>query len=70
MGRARWLQTEATEVFFAGTKLFQSKDINLRRMVYMMVKEICPGSDEVRSSRPAVDGPRKLVFRSTTVATE
>lgn len=35
-------------MFFAGTKLFQSKDINLRRMVYMMVKEICPGSDEVR----------------------
>mmetsp|Transcript_11362 Transcript_11362/g.15467 ORF Transcript_11362/g.15467 Transcript_11362/m.15467 type:complete len:917 (+) Transcript_11362:38-2788(+) len=40
-------KTEATEVFFAGTKLFQSKDINLRRMVYLMIKEICPSSDEV-----------------------
>mmetsp|Transcript_33412 Transcript_33412/g.72896 ORF Transcript_33412/g.72896 Transcript_33412/m.72896 type:complete len:907 (-) Transcript_33412:733-3453(-) len=40
-------KTEATEVFFAGTKLFQSKDVNLRRMVYLMIKEICPSSDEV-----------------------
>ncbi|KAK3240866.1 hypothetical protein CYMTET_49332 [Cymbomonas tetramitiformis] len=40
-------KVEATEVFFSGTKLFQSKDINLRRMVYLMIKEICPSSDEV-----------------------
>lgn len=40
-------QKEATEVFFAVTKLFQSKDIGLRRMVYLMIKEICPSSDEV-----------------------
>mmetsp|Transcript_10179 Transcript_10179/g.11920 ORF Transcript_10179/g.11920 Transcript_10179/m.11920 type:complete len:908 (-) Transcript_10179:538-3261(-) len=40
-------KVEATEVFFAGTKLFQSKDINLRRMVYLMIKEICPSSDEI-----------------------
>lgn len=42
-------QKEATEVFFAVTKLFQSKDIGLRRMVYLMIKEICPSSDEVIS---------------------
>ena len=30
-------QTEATEVFFSVTKLFQSKDIGLRRMVYLMI---------------------------------
>ena len=40
-------QNEATEVFFATTKLFQSKDIGLRRMVYLMIKEISPSSDEV-----------------------
>ena len=40
-------QTEATEVFFAVTKLFQSKDSNLRRMVYLIIKEICPSADEV-----------------------
>jgi coatomer protein complex subunit gamma len=40
-------QTEATEVFFSVTKLFQSKDSNLRRMVYLIIKEICPTSDEV-----------------------
>lgn len=40
-------QTEATEVFFAVTKLFQSKDIGLRRMVYLMIKEISPSNDEV-----------------------
>jgi coatomer protein complex subunit gamma len=40
-------KNEATEVFFATTKLFQSKDIGLRRMVYLMIKEISPSSDEV-----------------------
>ena len=42
-------QKEATDVFFAVTKLFQSKDVGLRRMVYLMIKdnEICPSSDEV-----------------------
>jgi coatomer protein complex subunit gamma len=38
---------EATEVFFSVTKLFQSKDIGLRRMVYLVIKEISPSSDEV-----------------------
>ena len=40
-------QTEATEVFFSVTKLFQSKDSNLRRMVYLIIKEICPSENEV-----------------------
>ncbi|XP_030523278.1 coatomer subunit gamma [Rhodamnia argentea] len=40
-------KVEATEVFFAVTKLFQSRDIGLRRMVYLMIKEISPSSDEV-----------------------
>lgn len=38
---------EASEVFFAATKLFQNKDMNLRRMVYLCIKDICPGADEV-----------------------
>lgn len=41
------MQKEATEVFFGCTKLFQNKDANLRRMVYLCLKEICPASDEV-----------------------
>ena len=40
-------RTEITEVFFSVTKLFQSKDSNLRRMVYLIIKEICPSADEV-----------------------
>ncbi|KAJ7535408.1 hypothetical protein O6H91_12G032000 [Diphasiastrum complanatum] len=40
-------KTEATEVFFAVTKLFQSKEVGLRRMVYLIIKEISPTSDEV-----------------------
>jgi coatomer protein complex subunit gamma len=40
-------RTEATEVFFSVTKLFQSRDSNLRRMVYLIIKEICPCADEV-----------------------
>ena len=42
-----FLQVEATEVFFSVTKLFQSKEISLRRMVYLMIKELSPSSDEV-----------------------
>uniref|UniRef100_A0A061RA30 Coatomer subunit gamma n=1 Tax=Tetraselmis sp. GSL018 TaxID=582737 RepID=A0A061RA30_9CHLO len=38
---------EASEVFFAVTKLFQNKDVNLRRMVFLVIKDICPGADEV-----------------------
>lgn len=34
------VQKEATEVFFSVTKLFQAKDANLRRMVYLVIKEV------------------------------
>lgn len=40
-------KNEATEVFFGVTKLFQSKDQNLRRAVYLMIKEVSPAADEV-----------------------
>ncbi|XP_073150241.1 coatomer subunit gamma-like isoform X2 [Henckelia pumila] len=40
-------KVEATEVFFSVTKLFQSKDNGLRRMVYLMIKELSPSADEV-----------------------
>ena len=40
-------KNEITEIFFSVTKLFQSKSSNLRRMVYLIIKEICPSSDEV-----------------------
>ncbi|CAL9151207.1 unnamed protein product [Musa hybrid cultivar] len=43
----RCAQVEATEVFFAVTKLFQSKDTTLRRMVYLIIKELSPSADEV-----------------------
>lgn len=45
---AQNLQIEATEVFFAVTKLFQSRDTGLRRMVYLMIKELSPSADEVK----------------------
>ncbi len=41
------VQAEASEVFFSVTKLFQHKDVHLRRMVYLVIKEIIPSSDEV-----------------------
>ncbi|KAL8223811.1 hypothetical protein R6Q57_019286 [Mikania cordata] len=40
-------KAEATEVFFSVTKLFQARDIGLRRMVYLIIKELSPSSDEV-----------------------
>jgi coatomer protein complex subunit gamma len=32
--------SEVTEVFFGVTKLFQSDDVNLRRMMYLFIKEV------------------------------
>ncbi|CAB3980713.1 coatomer subunit gamma-2-like, partial [Paramuricea clavata] len=39
--------TEATEAFFAMTKLFQSKDPMLRRMVYLAIKELSTVAEDV-----------------------
>lgn len=38
---------EATECFFAMTKLFQSKDLVLRRMVYLGIKELSTIAEDV-----------------------
>ncbi|CAF0898652.1 unnamed protein product [Didymodactylos carnosus] len=40
-------QTEATETFFAMTKLFQSKDMMLRRMVYLSIKDMASVANDV-----------------------
>ncbi|XP_014673414.1 PREDICTED: coatomer subunit gamma-2-like [Priapulus caudatus] len=40
-------KTEATEAFFATTKLFQSKDVTLRRMVYLLIKELSTSAEDV-----------------------
>lgn len=39
--------TEATETFFAMTKLFQSRDVVLRRLVYLSIKDLSPLADDV-----------------------
>ncbi|KAF0485587.1 Coatomer, gamma subunit [Gigaspora margarita] len=39
--------TEATELFFSVTKLFQSKDIALRQMVYLVIKELSSIAEDV-----------------------
>jgi coatomer protein complex subunit gamma len=38
---------EATDAFFAMTKLFQSKDVILRRMVYLGIKELSSVAEDV-----------------------
>lgn len=38
---------EATDAFFATTKLFQSKDVVLRRMVYLCIKELSGMAQDV-----------------------
>eukprot|EP00742_Colponemidia_sp_Colp-10_P003508 GILJ01003735.1.p1 GENE.GILJ01003735.1~~GILJ01003735.1.p1 ORF type:complete len:905 (-),score=126.81 GILJ01003735.1:163-2877(-) len=38
---------EATGVFFGVTKLFQSQDVTLRRMLYLIIKELKPNETEV-----------------------
>ncbi|GJD06972.1 Coatomer subunit gamma [Galdieria sulphuraria] len=39
--------SEATEVFFSITKLFQSNEPTLRRLVYLSIKELAGAADEV-----------------------
>ena len=39
--------TEATAAFFAMTKLFQSKDVMLRRMLYLCIKEMANIANDV-----------------------
>lgn len=39
--------TEATETFFAMTKLFQSRDVVLRRLVYLGIKELSSVAEDV-----------------------
>ena len=34
-------------MFFSVTKLFQARDPHLRRLVYLVIKDVAPGSDEV-----------------------
>lgn len=41
-----FLPREASDVFFGVTKLFQNQDVNLRRMIYLIIKELNVGSDE------------------------
>ena len=38
--------TEAREAFFATTRLFQSKDVTLRRMVHLVIKELPTAPDD------------------------
>lgn len=38
---------EATDIFFATTKLFQSKDVVLRRLVYLCIKELSSTAQDV-----------------------
>jgi coatomer protein complex subunit gamma len=40
-------EAESTDVFFKITKLFQSNDVNLRRMVYLILKELNVKDTEV-----------------------
>lgn len=40
-------RVEATNIFFALTKLFQSDDVILRRMVYLLMKELVGNADDI-----------------------
>lgn len=37
---------QATELFFRVTKLFQCKDVHLRRLVYLLVKSLAENADQ------------------------
>jgi coatomer subunit gamma len=64
------LQKEASEVFFAVTKLFQNADLHLRRMVYLCLKDICPDAEEVmivtNSLMKDMNAPQEL-YRANSI---
>lgn len=61
---------EASEVFFAVTKLFQNAEMNLRRMVYLCLKDICPDAEEVmivtNSLMKDMNAPQEL-YRANSI---
>lgn len=62
---------EATECFFAMTKLFQSRDVVLRRMVYLGIKELSSIADDViivtSSLTKDMTGTFHHIFQSKTI---
>ncbi len=42
---------EATDLFFATTKLWQSKDVGVRQLVYLVIKELSTRSNDVMVKR-------------------
>lgn len=63
-------KNEATDAFFAMTKLFQSKDQNLRRMLYLVIKEMADIADDViivtSSLTKDMTGP-EIAFRAPAI---
>lgn len=57
-------------MFFAVTKLFQNADMNLRRMVYLCLKDICPDAEEVmivtNSLMKDMNAPQEL-YRANSI---
>jgi hypothetical protein len=43
-GVEEFAKEETTDVFFASTKLFQSADVHLRRLTYLVIKELHIGT--------------------------
>jgi coatomer protein complex subunit gamma len=46
IGVEEFSKDEVTDVFFASTKLFQSSDVHLRRLTYLVIKELHIGREE------------------------
>jgi coatomer subunit gamma len=46
-GNQNLTRSEATELFFATTKLFQSTHLGLRRLIYLTIKELADLADDV-----------------------
>eukprot|EP00727_Mastigamoeba_balamuthi_P007460 m51a1_g3334 putative coatomer subunit gamma-like (888) ;mRNA; f:379003-382858 len=71
-------RSEATDLFFAATKLFQSKDILLRRAMFLILKELVPLADNVimmvsslsKDITGKVDGFRSNAIRVLTRITD
>ncbi|KAJ3317452.1 Coatomer subunit gamma-2, partial [Gonapodya sp. JEL0774] len=62
---------EATETFFAITKLFQNPDVSLRQMVYLVIKEMSQISEDAmiltNSITKDMNAKQEVVYRSNAI---
>ncbi|XP_057788330.1 coatomer subunit gamma-like isoform X3 [Salvia miltiorrhiza] len=70
LDKARCLPTEAAAVLSSVIKLYRFQDIHLRRMFYLIAKELCPVADEVELVTSSIlkdTNSRTVIYRANAI---